>query len=74
MISAFFGAISNQKNICLKLNNNESEWQTFTPKQVKVDGQDINFVVSQNGNIEQQTIPFNSIAEIKMEEEFASMK
>ncbi len=74
VLAAFFEAINNKKIICLKLTTNENEWHTFTPRMVKISGKDINFVVSQNGDMEKQTIPFDTIADIKMEEEYALVK
>ena len=74
ILAAFFEAINNEENICLKLTANENEWHTFTPRMVKINGKEINFVVSQNGNMEKQTIPFDTIADIKMEEEYALVK
>ena len=74
LLTAFFDAISNKKNIRIKLISNENEWHIFTPKLVKISGKEINCIVNQNGDIEHQTISFNAIADIKMEEEFATVR
>ncbi|RKX22985.1 MAG: hypothetical protein DRP35_00575 [Candidatus Zixiibacteriota bacterium] len=74
VLATFFEAINNKKNINLKLKANENDWHHFSPMMVKISGKDISFIVRKNGDMEKQTISLDTIADIKIEEEYVPVK